>query len=119
MINEKEEKKEKKKEKKEIVCYECRKPGHIKYACLVLIKKIEKYKLKQKALMATWSDLDESDAESDDASDNTEEANLCFMALSSEDEMPESIGKQFKKLLKGLSKANEKIEALKADQEKR
>ena len=60
------------------------------------MKKIEKYKLKQKVLMATWSDLDESDAESDDASDNTEEANLCFMALSevtsdSEDEMPERI----------------------------
>ena len=43
MINEKEEKKEKKKEKKEIVCYECRKPGHIKYACPVLMKKMEKY----------------------------------------------------------------------------
>ena len=54
---------------------------------------MKKYKKKQKALMATWSDV-----ESGDASDDTEEANLCFMALSevtsdSGDEMPESISK--------------------------
>ena len=62
--------------------------------------------------MAIWSDLDELDTESDD----TEEANLCLMALSevtsdSDDDMLESICRQFKKLLKGLSKANEKIDA--------
>ena len=42
VIKEKEEKKEKKKEKKEFICYECKKPGHIKYTCPVLIKKMEK-----------------------------------------------------------------------------
>ena len=122
VIKEKEEKKEKKKEKNELICYECKKPGHIKYVCPVLIKKMEKYKLKQKALMATWSDLDELDAVSHDTSDDTEEANLCLMALSevtsdSDDDMLESIRRKLKKLLKGLSKANEKIDALKNEKE--
>ena len=123
IFKEKEEKKEKKKEKKEIICFECKKPGHIKYACPVLIKKMEKYKKKQKALMATWSDLDESEAESEDMSEDTEEANICLMASSEvtsdsdEEEIPESIRSQIKKLLKALSKANEKIEALKDEKE--
>ena len=52
------------------MCVEYKKPGHIKYACPVLAEKMKKYKKKHKALMATWSDLDESDADSDDVSDD-------------------------------------------------
>lgn len=36
----KEDKKEKKSKDQEIICYECKKPGDIKYECPILIKKM-------------------------------------------------------------------------------
>ncbi|XVE50254.1 hypothetical protein DITRI_Ditri01bG0147100 [Diplodiscus trichospermus] len=46
-------------EKDPIVCYECKKSGHIKYECPLLKKQNEK-KPKKKAIMATWSNSDDS-----------------------------------------------------------
>ena len=57
--------KEKKKEKKEIQCYECKKPGHIKYECPTLIKKMENFKKKSRAMLATWSDLEDTETNSE------------------------------------------------------
>ena len=62
---------------KEIICFECKKSGHIKAECPNL-KKAEKYK-KKKAFKATWSD---SEASGDSSSSEEEQltANMCFMA---------------------------------------
>ena len=59
--------KEKKKEKKEIQCYECKKPGHIKYECPTLIKKMENFKKKSRAMLATWSDLEDTESNPEDS----------------------------------------------------
>ncbi|KAH9734859.1 Integrase catalytic domain-containing protein [Citrus sinensis] len=46
------------KEKKEvIICYECKKPGHIRSECPLLNK------LKKKAMVATWDDSDEDSSD--------------------------------------------------------
>ena len=58
--------------REQIVCYECKKPGHIKYDCPLL--KIGRSK--KKAMKATWDDSDESESEKED----NEVANMCFMA---------------------------------------
>ncbi len=113
--------KEEKKEKKELVCYECKQPGHIKYECPILKKKMKKFKKKSRAMMATWSDLDESEGESEDTSDNEEEANLCLMAASEvhsdsdEDINENDIYSEMKKLLKALKKADVKITKLEVE----
>ena len=65
-----------KKEKDHIVCYECKKLGHIKFECL-LLKKQHSRKPNKKAMVATWSDSDASDNEFYD----DEVANLCLMAF--------------------------------------
>jgi gag-polypeptide of LTR copia-type/Zinc knuckle len=62
-----------KRDKDPIICYECNKPGHIKFDC-PMMKKRDKFHKKQ-AMVATWSDSDSSD------DDNDEVANLCLMAL--------------------------------------
>ena len=62
-----------KKEKEPIICYECKKPGHIKFEC-PMWKKSNLKKQKKKAMVATWSDSDTSD------NDEEEVANLCLMA---------------------------------------
>ena len=64
-----------KKEKDPIVCYECKKPGHIKFECPFLKKQSKRPS--KKAMMATWSDSDDSD---DDSYDD-EIANLCLMEI--------------------------------------
>ncbi|EOY08732.1 Uncharacterized protein TCM_023839 [Theobroma cacao] len=55
-----------------LICYECRKSEHIKYECPN--KKSTSKKFKKKAMVATWSD-------SDDSQDEEEAVNLDFMAL--------------------------------------
>ena len=54
-------KKEKEKEKDQPICYECKKPGYFRTDCPKL-KKASK-KIKKKAMIATWSDSDESCSE--------------------------------------------------------
>ena len=63
-----------KKEKDPIVCYECKKPGHIKFEC-PLFKKEHSRKPNKKAMVAIQSDSDASD----DESYGDEVANLCLM----------------------------------------
>ncbi|KAA3488200.1 Copia protein [Gossypium australe] len=53
-----------KNEKDQIVCYECKKLGHIKFDCPQLKKK-GALKQKKKAMMATWSDSNSSDSDED------------------------------------------------------
>ena len=66
-----------KKENNQIVYYKCKKLRHIKYDCPIW-KKNNAKKGKMKAMVATWSDSDNSD---DDESMDDEIANLYFMAL--------------------------------------
>ena len=122
--------KEKKKEKREIQCYECKKPGHIKYECPTLIKKMENYKKKGRAMLATWSDLEDTETNPEDSEEEEDEANLCLMASSEvhsesdEDITDIDMLTEMSKLLKALKRADTKsvkyeneIKALKNEKE--
>ncbi|KAK8625938.1 hypothetical protein V6N13_057093 [Hibiscus sabdariffa] len=65
-------------EKDQLICYECKKPGHIRTECPQLKKKSFGKKKKLKAHVASWSDEEPSDE------DEEEIANLCLMALDDE-----------------------------------
>ena len=67
---------------KEVTCYECKKPGHIKSDCPKLKSKNKGANYKKKAFKATWDDISESEMEEDEV------ANLCFMALEDDIEVP-------------------------------
>ncbi|GAV84629.1 UBN2 domain-containing protein, partial [Cephalotus follicularis] len=69
-----------KKEKKEkkIICYECDKLGHIRPECPKLKKKKDIFK--KKAIIATWSDSDESNSKEE----IEEVANIALMAIEDE-----------------------------------
>ncbi|MQL85808.1 hypothetical protein Taro_018335 [Colocasia esculenta] len=74
--------------KSEPICYECKKPEHIKAECLKLkktefrkkdsSKKFKRYK--KKAMAAAWSNDNDSDSESSSSEEEEEKANLTFMA---------------------------------------
>ena len=68
-------------EKIDLVCFKCKKPGHIKYDCL-LYKSESKRRMK-KAMMVTWSESEESSEEEKEK----EVANMCFMAINDLDEV--------------------------------
>ncbi|KAK8545874.1 hypothetical protein V6N13_067132 [Hibiscus sabdariffa] len=70
--------KSKEEEKDQLICYECKRPGHIRSECPQLKKKSFGKKKKLKAQIATWSDEESSDKE------EQEVANLCLMALEEE-----------------------------------
>ncbi|KAK8623109.1 hypothetical protein V6N13_118002 [Hibiscus sabdariffa] len=70
--------KSKEEEKDQLICYECKRPGHIRSECPQLKKKSFGKKRKLKAQIATWSDEESSDEE------EQEVANLCLMALEEE-----------------------------------
>ncbi|KAK8608158.1 hypothetical protein V6N13_023589 [Hibiscus sabdariffa] len=70
--------KSKEEEKDQLICYECKRPGHIISECPQLKKKSFGKKKKLKAQIATWSDEESSDEE------EQEVANLCLMALEEE-----------------------------------
>ncbi|KAL6319784.1 hypothetical protein AAG906_036843 [Vitis piasezkii] len=72
--------KEKWEEKKDLICFKCKKLGHIKYDC-PLYKSEAKRRMK-KAMMATWSESEESSEEEKEK----EVANMCFMAIDDLDE---------------------------------
>ncbi|KAL4297869.1 hypothetical protein GQ457_12G012820 [Hibiscus cannabinus] len=67
--------KSKEEEKDKLICYECKRPGHIRSECSQLKKKSFGKKKKLKAQVATWSDEESSDEE------EQEVANLCLIAL--------------------------------------
>ncbi|GAV66639.1 zf-CCHC domain-containing protein/UBN2 domain-containing protein [Cephalotus follicularis] len=68
--------------KEEIICFECNKPGHYKSECPRLKKAKDTIK-KKEAMLATWSDSDESSSEEEE---NQEVAQLALMAFNDSDE---------------------------------
>ncbi|MQL77002.1 hypothetical protein Taro_009387 [Colocasia esculenta] len=74
--------------KAEPICYECKKPRHIKAECPKLKKSEFKRKdstrkfrrYKRKAMAAAWSNSNDSDSESISSEEEEEKANLAFMA---------------------------------------
>ncbi|GAV89508.1 LOW QUALITY PROTEIN: zf-CCHC domain-containing protein/UBN2 domain-containing protein, partial [Cephalotus follicularis] len=68
------------KDEKEVTCYECNKPGHIRSDC----PKLKKKKDKKKAMIATWSDSDDSSLDEDE---NKEITNIAFMAMEDKNEV--------------------------------
>ncbi|MQL72614.1 hypothetical protein Taro_004950 [Colocasia esculenta] len=86
--------------KNEPICYECKKPGHIKADCPKLKKNEFKKKdssrkprrFKKKAMAAAWDNSSDSDSESSSSNEEEEEANLAFMA-----NVDDKVGKQERK----------------------
>ncbi|RVW14392.1 hypothetical protein CK203_090476 [Vitis vinifera] len=72
--------KEKWEEKRDLICFKCKKSGHIKYD-YPLYKSEAKRRVK-KAMMTTWSESEESSEEEK----KKEVANMCFMAIDDLDE---------------------------------
>ena len=65
----------------QITCFGCKQPGHIRTEC-PLNREAKKDKKKKKAMVATWSDSDESS--SDEEAEINIKANLCLMAKEDE-----------------------------------
>ena len=125
-----------KREKDPIVCYECKKPSHIKFDCPFL----KKQNSRKKAIKAIWSDSDTSD---DDESMDEKITNLCFMALEEQkvtsnscdsnpytfDELQDAFGElaidfeymnlKYKKMIFKLNVENELLTNAKIDLEKK
>ena len=57
-INEEKDKDKNKNKDQKIICYNCKKPGHVKYECL-LLKSSEKKKIKR-AMFGAWTDNESS-----------------------------------------------------------
>ena len=73
-----------KKKTKEVTCYEYKKSGHIRSECPKLKSKNKRAKDRKKAFKATWDDTSKSEREEE----QDEVANLCFMALEDDNELP-------------------------------
>ena len=58
----------------DVICFECKEPRHVRSECPRLKKK-----LKKKAMIATWEDLDE-EQQGLESQEEEVVANLCFMA---------------------------------------
>ncbi|XP_028798693.1 uncharacterized protein LOC114754113 [Neltuma alba] len=73
--------------KEPIICFECKKPGHIKAECPQLSKmkdrEKKKERFKKKAfVMSIWGD---SSSEEEEESDDEETANICVVAQENEE----------------------------------
>ncbi|WRX11446.1 Integrase [Theobroma cacao] len=79
--------------KEEMICYECKKPGHFKSECpLPKDETPKKNKRSKKAMVAVaWSDSDTSSFEIDDEKFE-ERANICLMAQEDETELKKRKG---------------------------
>ncbi|GAV91276.1 zf-CCHC domain-containing protein, partial [Cephalotus follicularis] len=71
-----------------LTCFECNKPGHIKVDCPQLTKK----KLFKKKSLKAWH---LSDDESSDDEVTEQVANLCFMALSDNEDSENEVGDSY------------------------
>ncbi|MQL86863.1 hypothetical protein Taro_019398 [Colocasia esculenta] len=76
----------KERKEKEPVCYECRKPGHLRPDCLRLKKtsqteKSKKHhkKFKRKALAAAWENEEATSSDSSSSSSEKEQVNLALI----------------------------------------
>ncbi|XP_017982362.1 PREDICTED: uncharacterized protein LOC108663276 [Theobroma cacao] len=77
--------------KEELICFECKKPGHFKSECPLLKEESPKKNRKSKKAMVatTWSESDT--LSSDDEEEKVEErANLCLMARDDKSEVSSS-----------------------------
>ncbi|GAV57089.1 zf-CCHC domain-containing protein [Cephalotus follicularis] len=100
------------KDEKEVICYECNKPGHIRHDC----PKLNKKKDKKKAMIATWSDNNDSSLDEDE---NEEIANIAFMDMEDEKEVCSSsfsyndLQNEYNELLDVLDDLNREYQLLK------
>ena len=105
------EEKENRKGAKEVICYKCKKPGHVKYDCPLYKAKREK----RIAMMETWSQSEDS---SDDENEN-EVTNMCFMVFEDKDEVNSNLDEnenfmfEYDDLLKVIYKLDKKNTSLK------
>ena len=77
-----------------IICYECKKPDHIKAECPLLKKQKEK-KEKQKRAMATITWSDDEEFNSEEEPEHKEMANLYLMEHEKGNELSTSNSSQF------------------------
>ena len=104
--------KEKWEEKRDLVYFKCKKPRHIKYD-YPLYKSEAKRRMK-KAMMATWSESEESFEEENEK----EVANMCFMAMDELDEVNSNFSNEdmhvvFEELYEDFEKLSLKNNSLK------
>ena len=104
------EEKEKRERAREVICYNCKKSGHINYGCPLYKSKREK----RRAMMATWN----QSKDSFDDENEKEVANMCFMALEDQDEVNSNFDDdefmiEYEELLKDINKLDEKNTSLK------
>ncbi|RVW25905.1 hypothetical protein CK203_111332 [Vitis vinifera] len=100
-------------EKRDLVCFKCKKLGHIKYDCPFY--KSEAKRRKKKTMMATWS---ESEDEFSSKEKEKEVVNMCFMAIDELDEVNfnisyEDIHDAFEELYEDFEKLGSKNAFLK------
>ena len=98
--------------RRDLVGFKCKKPGHIKYDCPVY--KSEAKMRMRKAMMASWSEIEESSEEKNEK----EVANMCFMEINELDEVNSNFSDEgmhdvFKELYEDFEKLNLKNISLK------
>ena len=64
----------------EVICFECKEPGHVRSEYQRLKKNLKKKAPKKTAMMATWEDLDEEQLNTESQEKEEIVANICFMA---------------------------------------